>query len=180
MELSNILIFDNVLENPNEYIEDALSKPFIDISDGTNIFKGIQLVEDDEIERKVKDVFTNTKVVYNFIRQSPKNQSEPNYIHSDKNDCDIIAILYLNKDFPKNAGTTIYESQQTKSVVDKGTYEKPTRFKTSVKVSMKYNRLITFPSDLFHSRNIQENFGTGDSSRLVQVLFLNYKNKQDE
>lgn len=174
MTISNFLVIDDVLENPDEYVQDVLSKPFVTIPDGKKSFKGIQMVEDDEVEKKLENIYTNYKVVNNFIRQSPVNQDEPNYIHSDRNECDLIAILYLNKKHPKNAGTLIYEDESRGSMVDFGLDNDPD-FRTSVKLFMKYNRLIAFPSDLYHSRSIIKNFGTGDNSRLVQVLFLKRK-----
>ena len=38
-----------------------------------------------------------------------------------------------------------------------------------------YNRMIVFDSHLKHGRNIFENFGTGNLSRLIQVTFLRKK-----
>lgn len=174
MTVNNFLIVDDVLASPDEYVQDILSKPFVNIPDGTNVFKGIQMVEDEEVENKIESIYNNYKVVNNFIRQSPVNQAEPNYIHSDRNESDLIAILYLNKKHPKNAGTLIYEDETRGSMVDLGLDNEPD-FKASVKLSMKYNRLVAFPSDLYHSRSIKQNFGTGENSRLVQVLFLKRK-----
>lgn len=172
MEVSNIVYFDSVLENPDEYVYDILEKPFVEFQDGPNVFKGIQLIEDEEVETKLKSIYPNTTVVYNFVRQSPYNQSEPNFIHSDRKECDIVCLLYLNKKFPKQAGTVIYESKETKSTIDKGEGSK--KFTPSIKISMKYNRMVAFPADLFHSRALEKNFGEDEKSRLVQVIFLKY------
>jgi hypothetical protein len=171
MEVSNILIIDNFLDDPNTYVEQILKQNFVDVSDGEKTFKGIQLSDNQEVIDKTLSVLNGMHIVYNFIRQSPVNQTEPNYIHSDKNMCDVIAILYLNRAFPKDAGTTIHENIKTNSIVDKGE-ENADEFTKSVIVSMKYNRMVAFPSDLYHSRNLLNNFGTGEDSRLIQVLFL--------
>jgi hypothetical protein len=39
----------------------------------------------------------------------------------------------------------------------------------------KLNRMVAFDSKVKHSRNIFNNFGSDDKSRLVQVIFLNKK-----
>jgi len=47
--------------------------------------------------------------------------------------------------------------------------------KPSCVVYSKYNRMLCFTSQVRHSRNIFENFGEGESSRLIQVIFLKRK-----
>ncbi len=69
---------------------------------------------------------------------------------------DVTAILYLSKDHPKEDGTTIYDQDGERSCV----------------LYSKFNRMVVFDSELAHSRNIFENFGKGDESRLIQVAFL--------
>jgi hypothetical protein len=170
MEVSNILIIDNFLDDPDEYVNRILKQNFVDVQDGDKVFKGIQLSDNLEVQDKTLLTLKGFHIVYNFIRQSPVNQVEPNYIHSDKNMCDVIALLYLNKAFPEGAGTSIYENTKTNSIVDNG--EAANEFTKSIVVNMKYNRMIAFPSDLYHSRNLLNNFGTGDNARLIQVLFL--------
>jgi hypothetical protein len=64
----------------------------------------------------------------------------------------------LNEDHPIEDGTTIYDGDNV-----------------MVNFKSKFNRMIIFDSKLSHSRNIINNFGTGESARLVQVLFLNKK-----
>ena len=152
-----LILSDNVIQFPDEYVKDIFENEFVDIYDGVNTFNNIQPRDhDDELALYINDLFPNYKVVWNFIRKSPKNQEEPNFIHTDEMMGDITVILYLNKEVPDDDGTTIYDKDNKKTFV---TYSK-------------YNRMIAFESDLPHSRNIYENFGEGDSSRLVQVMFL--------
>jgi hypothetical protein len=151
-----MIIIDNVIKNPETYVESVLQNAFVDIEDGENTFKGIQPRLEDELQKFVLRIFPNYNVVYNFIRQSPNGQKEPNYIHSDEMMGDKTVLLYLNKKHPSNAGTTLYNDDETKSCV----------------AYMKYNRLVAFDSHHKHSRNLVENFGSGNDSRLVQVMFL--------
>ncbi len=154
----NILVLDNIIKNPDTYVKEVLDKEFIDIEDGPHaVFKGIQPRKNDELERFVLKLFPDYSVGYNFVRQSPSMQVEPNFIHSDEMMGDKTVLLYLNKEYPSNAGTTMYNEDLSPSSV----------------VYMKYNRLVVFDSYHKHSRNLKDNFGKGEGSRLVQVMFLN-------
>lgn len=146
---------DDVLNNPYEYVEDVLKKPFEDIKDGDKTFKNIQVRENDEFQQIVQSYFPQYKVNYNFIRKSPYKQKEPNFVHSDEMMGDKTALLYLNKLYPKEAGTTIYENKTP-----------------MCKLFYKFNRMVIFDSYFLHSRNLYDNFGEHNNSRLIQVIFL--------
>ena len=154
-------IVDNVLVDPDLYVEQAHSVGFIDVTDGVNTFKNIQpIYEDNEFSRFVLNLFDNKyDVAWNFIRKSPINQIEPNFIHTDEMMGDVTVILYLSKIHPIGDGTTIYNEDDTPMCI----------------INSKYNRMISFDSSLPHSRNIFENFGEGNEARLIQVIFLKLK-----
>ena len=90
-------IIDEVLVDPKGYVKEVLSNPFVDVSDGVNVFKGIQPRSNDEFEKKVLKMFDGYEVAFNFIRQSPYLQEEPNYLHSDEMMGDVTILLYLNQ-----------------------------------------------------------------------------------
>ena len=152
------LIINDIIKSPDLYVKEILSGLFIDIKDGDNAFKGIQVRENDELQKKIEDIFPDYTVTYNFVRQSPLNQSEPNFIHSDEMMGDKTVLLYLNKTYPKGAGTTLYHNNLPVCVFYAA-----------------YNRMVIFDSIISHSRNIFENYGIGNDSRLVQVMFLKLK-----
>ena len=153
----NFLVFDDVLKDPRSYVNDILEGGFDDIMDGVNTFRGIQPRGDnDEFSEFIKMIFPEYKINFNFIRKSPLNQPEPNFIHSDEMMGDITLILYLNEEHPAEDGTTIYDDNQN----------------PICRVYAKFNRMLAFDSDMLHSRNIFENFGEGDDARLIQVMFL--------
>ncbi len=152
----NVLLFDNVLKNPDEYIKDILEYGFQDFHDSEKTFHGMQPRGEDEFLEFVLNLFPNYKMNWNFVRQSPLGQPEPNYIHKDDMMGEITAVLYLSKEHPKEDGTTLYDDDENELV----------------KMYSKFNRMVAFPSSCPHSRNIFENFGNGDDSRLVQVIFL--------
>jgi hypothetical protein len=154
----NVIVSDDIIDDPIKYVSDILDGEFVDVSDGVNTFQNIQpRPHDDEFASiALQSVGLNYKVAFNFIRKSPLDQQEPNFIHTDEMMGDITAILYLSRRHPDEDGTTIYDD-----------YGKP-----SCVVYSKFNRMLMFDSKVPHSRNIFENFGSGDSSRLIQVIFL--------
>jgi len=155
----NLICFDNVLDNPIEYVQDILKNGFHDFNDGWKVFKNVQARSNDEFEKSVLELFPNYEVKWNFVRQSPLNQEEPNFIHTDDMMGDITVILYLSEIHPDNDGTTLYDRDGKPMCV----------------AYSKFNRMVAFDSDCPHSRNIFENFGEGDKARLVQVIFLEQK-----
>jgi hypothetical protein len=155
----NIISFDNVIKNPEKYVEDILKQNFQNFDDNGIIFKNVQGRSNDEFENVVLQLFPNYEAKWNFVRKSPLNQQEPTFIHNDAAMSDVTVILYLNKNHPDNDGTTIYDEEN----------------KPICAIYAKFNRMIAFESELMHSRNIFENFGEGDSSRLIQVIFLKQK-----
>ena len=154
----NVILIDNVLSNPDQYIKDVLNQEFVDVSDGVNTFQNIQPKPHDD---EFANVLLNTvpegyEVNYNFVRKSPLNQHEPNFIHSDEMMGDLTAILYLSKKHPSDDGTTIHDSDGKKACV----------------FYSRFNRMLVFESQVPHRRNLYDNFGQDDEARIIQVIFL--------
>lgn len=154
----NVIVSDDVLQNPNEYVKNILSRDFMDIWQDDSVFHNIQpRPHDDEFAQFVLNIVNpGYEVVYNFVRKSPYLQEEPTFIHTDEIMGDLTAILYLSKDHPKEDGTTLYDFDGNKSCV----------------FYSKFNRVLIFEAPTPHSRNIFENFGNDDTARLIQVVFL--------
>jgi hypothetical protein len=156
----NLITFDNIIKDPISYVSDIHLHEFQDVADGQYTFKNIQPRDNnDEFAQYVTELFVGYKVNLNFIRKSPLNQDEPNFVHTDEMMGQITCLLYLNEQTPDNDGTTIYDED-----------EKPL-----ITMYSKFNRMIAFNSEAPHSRNIFENFGEGESARLVQIIFLKAK-----
>ena len=115
--MENIII-DNFIHNPNKYVIDILDKSFQDVTAGDTLFKGIQVRKMDELQYKVEDAFPNYDVTFNFIRQSPLNQKEPNFIHTDEMMGDKTVLLYLNKHHPMEDGTTLYNFNKVQNFIE--------------------------------------------------------------
>ena len=160
MRVNHFMVIDDFLENPHDHVEDIFKNGFIDYQSESGIFRNIQ-VRDDEVKELIHGVLPDYDVAHNFARMSPHGQIEPNNIHNDEVMGEITCILYLSIDHPSDDGTTIYDCEN--KMID---------------VRSKFNRMFIFDSALYHSRNIFSNFGVGESSRLIQVLFLNKKKWQ--
>jgi hypothetical protein len=156
----NLITFDNIIKDPIAYVSDIHLHEFQDVADGENVFKNIQPRDNnDEFAKYICDLFVGHKINLNFIRKSPLNQKEPNFIHTDEMMGDITCILYLNHFEPDGNGTTIYDEDNNKLLT----------------MYSKFNRMIAFDSKSPHSRNIYDNFGEGEHARLVQIIFLKQK-----
>lgn len=152
-----LLTIDNIIKEPKIYVRDIFDIGFQDITLGEQIFKNIQPRDNnDEFAKVVKFTFPDYKVAYNFVRKSPFNQDEPNFIHTDEMMGDITVILYLNEVSPDEDGTIIYDNDH----------------KPLCRIYSKFNRMVAFLSRMPHSRSIFENFGDGENARLIQVIFL--------
>jgi hypothetical protein len=150
-------IFDDVIKDPKQYVEEIHEKGFEDVDYSGTLFRNIQSRDGSDLMAKcVEFIFPDYYISMSFVRKSPLDQVEPNYIHSDEKEGDITCILYLSENAPDDDGTTIYDDEGRKAAV----------------LHSKFNRMVTFQSALLHSRNIYDNFGTGKESRLIQVIFL--------
>ena len=152
-------IIDDVLIDIDDYVSEVLDGQFFDITINEQTFRGIQPRENDRFQKFIESKFTEYNVDFNFIRQSPYNQEEPNFIHSDEMMGDLTVLLYLNKHSPIKDGTVVYDDDKVNICT----------------VKSKYNRCFIFPSHMLHSRTLFHNFGIRDASRLVQVIFLKEK-----
>ena len=156
----NLITFDNIIKDPLSYVEDIHLHGFQDVADGEYTFKNIQPRDkNDEFAKYVSELFIGYKVDLNFVRKSPLNQEEPNFVHTDEMMGDITCLLYLNEQAPEDDGTTVYDENK----------------KPLLTMYSKFNRMIAFNSDAPHSRNLFHNFGEAATARLVQIIFLKAK-----
>ncbi len=151
----NVSIFEDVIKDVDFYVDDILKEGFEDVQLGNDLFRNVRARGVDELVSFLNKTYPTYTSDLNFVRRSPINQEEPNWIHTDEMMGDLTAILYLNKKHPKEDGTTLYYKEKEMCI-----------FKS------RYNRLVVFPSKLYHSRNIYDNFGDAESARLIQVCFL--------
>lgn len=154
----NVGIFEDVIQEVDKYVDDILNEGFDDIQLGEDLFKNVNARGIDQLVVFLNEHYPMYKADLNFVRRSPLNQEEPNFIHTDEMMGDLTAILYLNTEHPETDGTTLYYKGEKMCIL-----------------RSRYNRLVVFPSHLYHSRNIYDNFGYAENARLIQVCFLKKK-----
>lgn len=153
-----IEVFDDVLLDPLKYRECALQSEFNSISFGPVTFHGMAHAPTTELAVWFVDKFPEFEPALTFLRKSPFGQVEPNLIHDDREMGDVTAILYLNPEPPKEDGTSFWKQTGAD-------------WKHEKTVEAKFNRAVVFSAEIPHSRAIPENYGFGNSARLIQVLF---------
>tara|TARA_R110000822_G_scaffold35535_3_gene100133 strand:+ start:540 stop:1019 length:480 start_codon:yes stop_codon:yes gene_type:complete len=158
----NIGLYENVIVDVKSYKEDILKEGFEDILIGEDLFQNVKARGVDELVEFLFDKYPNYTPDLNFVRCSPWLQEEPNFIHTDEMMGDLTAILFLNEKPPEEDGTTLYYKGDKSCIL-----------------KARFNRLIVFNSNLYHSRNIYDNYGHHINARLIQVVFLK-KNISDE
>lgn len=168
-----MIIIDNVVMDPGTYRKEALAREY-KTHEG---FSGIAVPGGLGVFTKwIDQTFALTSTT-TFFRKSPRDQPEPNYIHSDLNMGTWTAILYLNPFPPMGDATYFYRHKKSGQTVDDGTgtldgdWTKRSHWERNLVVRAQFNRVLIFPANRYHSRGIPENYGTGDDARLIQVVF---------
>lgn len=177
MSATDIRVFDNFLMDPMAYRKAALEREYKSYTFPECTFHGIAMPAPGLVPEKICRMFPGWKHSLSFFRKSPLGQVEPHFIHSDVDMGEWSAILYLNPEHPAGDGTAFWTHVETGHEGSRIPHERSEEGK-SVRgwnlrrlVIGKFNRLLLFPSHLFHSRGIAQNWGEGDEARLTQVTF---------
>lgn len=177
-----IQIHDDVLPDPEAYRARALQRRFQTVQDGVVQFHGISPCADPTIPMWLVQHYPQLQPTTSFFRQSPLGQVEPHTIHDDRSMGDVTAIYYLTPHPPEGDGTIFWWNTRTGATAassetpeeqqaEAQSWFDPSQWEIATRVAAKFNRLVLFPANLFHSRAIPENFGAGESARLIQVIF---------
>jgi len=177
-----IRVFDDVLADPVSYRERALSQDFGDVRVGPDTFRGIAMPPTSEVTVRMIDLCAgggrDVSPKLTFLRKSPAGQHEPNFIHSDVDMGDWTGIYYMNPVIPAGDGTAFWAlngamfGPWTPEIAEAGRRPRiGDGWGMWKRVGARFNRLVVFKSDLYHSRAIYDNYGKGDGARLIQVVF---------
>ncbi len=179
-----IRVIDDAIDLPDHYRAAALLCDFSDIKPADGVtFHGMAPIGRSPLSDLLEEQFRLT-TTWSAFRLSPEGQEEPNYIHTDKDMGDWTGILYLHPEPPSGDGTTFWRNLTTgeiQSTVDRNDPQRVygewlewrdlTHWEPWHMVPSRYNRLLLFPSQYYHSRAIEENWGAGDDARLIQICF---------
>lgn len=174
----SITVIDNFIPDAEQYREAALKLDYRSYKFDHCTFHGIAVTAlSGRFLGALIEAFPQFKPTLTFFRKSPLGQPEPNYIHTDIDMGKMSAILYLNENPPKEDGTLFWEHSATKTIGSTVPHLRSREGDSTEgwtlyrRVEAKFNRLLLFPSDYFHSRAIAENWGEGDDARLTQIAF---------
>lgn len=123
-----------------------------------------------------------------FVR-APAGHLTSQWIHADNICAKYAAVLYLDKN--EQGGTAMWRHLQTRCDRLDATFAERLNLPPAEIVSTmqregcdesfwelagycgaRFNRLVWYPSDVFHSRYPREGFGEGDNARLTWVCFF--------
>lgn len=176
----DIRIFDNVLPEPEVFRAAVLRTSFQDLNfEGGTTFRGISTdpLMCSHLRAWISNRFPLLQSTTSFFRKSPWRQAEPNMVHTDDLMGEWTGILYLNP-LPAPGDGTLFVKHLPSGQIRSGWKEQreadwkdPGKWRVWMHARAAFNRLVMFPADYFHSRAIEENYGTGDDARLIQVVF---------
>lgn len=189
---SNLIIFDNFYENPEEVRNFALQQEFIITGNfpGKRTLRGFDA---NKFYEKIQSYLNNIGYrIVDFFDKNIENKGNCTFtistskdkakfwIHTDdiindENKFNMAGILFLTPNPPSNSGTVFYEFDNTYQSekdfsFDKYTFD-ITKWKKIDTIGNVYNRLILFNAERYHS--INNLFGTDKyNGRLTQNFFF--------
>jgi hypothetical protein len=182
--MSALTVIDDVLPDLEAYRAATRAQPFGDVAPLTAgaVFHGIASPVSDVLPAWIRTRYPTLTPTASFVRQSPAGQDEPNYVHTD---CDMgqwTAIAYLTDQPPDGDGTTFWRWRETGAVRSVAAtpaeqhaewlaWRDLAQWEPWTTVPARPNRVVLFPAAYFHARAIPANYGTGETARLIQVVF---------
>jgi len=93
----NLITFDNIIKDPLSYVSDIHLYGFQDVADGEYTFKNIQPRDNnDEFAKYCCNLFRGHRVAFNFVINSPLNETASKFVHDKKMMGDVTCVLYLD------------------------------------------------------------------------------------
>lgn len=192
-----VAIFDNFLADPEAVRAEFLRLTFSDVigpADGAT-YKRVSVLPPNQFEEELsKAVGKPVKQRYSVVRLNYAGEFPNQRVHSDDSYDRFAAVLYLNRPEDCKGGTAFWKHKKTgweflptnRQVRSHG--KSPDRTLKEIVASadvesdweqtrlaeMKFNRVIVYPTSLFHSRYPFEAFGsTPEDGRLIFCSFFN-------
>lgn len=178
----DVHIYDDVLDSPGAYRAAALAYEFQTFDVGGSSWRGFASCQETELIDWLRAMRPDLTPTLSLFRKSPYGQIEPNFVHTDRNMGDWTLLYYLASAPEAGDGTNFYRHRwsgvtescaATEEAVAQETlaWDDTAQWELRQHVPAKFNRAVLFPAGYFHSRAIFNNYGHGDTSRLMQVVF---------
>ena len=182
----DIHVYDDVLPDPEGYRALALAHSFQTFTIGNVEWHGFAECDPPGLTDWLQDSRPDLTATLSLLRQSPEGQEEPHYIHTDRSMGDWTAILYLTPspqagdgtDFWRHRWSGVTESRAesaTEMAQEAQAWSDQDQWSLRQHVASRFNRVVLFPAEYFHSRSLHENYGSGETARLTQILFCKKK-----
>lgn len=186
---------EDFLPDPLDYRECALKEKFYDIRgpDGVT-YHNINVRPSDELEETLsRRLGKRVKCGYSLLRVNFAGEMPNHAIHTDNGYDQFAAILYLNRPEDCKGGTAFWKHRKygwtnwPDESAMRRTCKKPEKIISQLQreandesaweqthlAEMKFNRMIVYPTDQFHSRFPFPAFGaTMETARLIWVSFF--------
>lgn len=200
--MKNIIVIDNFYEKPESVRNYALTKarylsknqlnPLFPGTESVHSFTSAAVIKKIEFAVGQKIVVDPAKFSFGVFSKTDQSDQENKAVHLDASEW--TGIVYLNSPKECSGGTCFYEHKKTgltcvpsenqlhamgfhnmddfKEMVFRQDARNENAWKVSVKVGMKFNRLVLFKaSELFHAA--ENYFGSSDNGfRLTQLFFF--------
>lgn len=185
---NSLLVVDDFLDDPISARTEAVRSPFVfhDGPDGGK-YRVALVSPEDAIQRIEVALSSSVEEQFSFVRLDLKGELPYSYCHADKICASHAALLYLNLAPQCFGGTAFYRHKLGLYEMPDDADEKmcsligndgrdPSKWDMSGFVGMRFNRLVVYPTNVFHSRYPHEAFGSGPADgRLVWVSFFNLR-----
>lgn len=169
---------DGAVQNPYELRARALAAPYRNVTvPGDATYKRVWVGRIPELDAAVQDSYPEPlHTVGTAFRLNYQGEMPNNYVHSDIGYGDVAAVLYLSLPEHCEGGTAFWRHKGTGSrILVPGTeqdFVKADAWEQYACVQMKFNRLLVYPTTLFHSRWPWAAFGDNfTNGRLIAVGF---------
>lgn len=181
--MTALTVVDDVLPDFPAYAAATRRQPFGDVEPTAGVvFHGIADAVSDALPQWMQARYAGLTPTLTFVRQSPAGQDEPHFIHTDQDMGDWTALYYLTADPPPGDGTLFWRWRETGALrslattaadqaAEQAAWPDLAQWEPWTLVAARPNRVVIFPAAYYHSRALVENYGTGDTARLLQVMF---------
>ncbi len=185
--IERLRIFDDFAQRPEIVRELALKHGFESVPFKGHVYHGIGRGYDPMLFERIAQAIGPIEPCMQFFRIGKSDVPLTTYIHADVNCGDLAAVLYLNPQ-SEHGGTAFWRHRELgiEAIPNPGhiTPEFAERinadgnvdalWEQTLFVPMRWNRLIVYPTKLFHSRypNAVE-AATAEAGRLVWCGFFN-------
>lgn len=184
--MNNIRVADDFAVDPVGIREAALRLEFKTVEHGGGKYSGIGLMPLDLSNEISELVGFPVKQKLSFFRINRGTDAPSTFIHADSSESEFAGVLHLSAPHYLKGGTAFWTHKvmcidrlRAANVTRSGMAERlnwdghdESLWEMTGYCAMKFNRFITYPACMFHSRYPKETWGTDNvDSRLIWACF---------